>query len=393
MNMNTVQSVRSQRSLPIRVLAAAGTLAIAALTGCGADAGTNSGSTASSTANPELAAAVAKLQKPLDAYPIPTEPIAGVASLAGKTVYYIPISMQAPQFSVTQKALTAALQTVGMKVQACDGKGSPSDIDGCIRQATEAKAATIVTDAIPYGLGQNAFNAAQAAGIPVIISNQIPDPAQPASKTLNYIATAGTAMQVALSQWIALDSGGGARVLINQSTDGPSPAAYVEAGSKVFAKDCPNCTVTINKISTSSFTLIPSSTSSELLKNPDIGYVMAQYEQFLQPTQTGVQQSGQVSSVKGLTGAAQLGALQALASNNFLYAAGAQASAFQGWVDADAVLRLSLGLKVPEYTIPVRLFTRDTIKDTPLTEEAQLSGEWFGPKTFTADFKKLWNVG
>ncbi|TFV95205.1 hypothetical protein E4M00_16050 [Leifsonia flava] len=357
------------------------------------DRGSGSGSTTASGANADLAADVAQLQEPLDAYPVPTEPIPGAAALAGETVYYIPISLQAPQFGVTQQALTDALNTVGMNIQVCDGKGTPTDIGACIIQATEADAASIITDAIPYGLGQNAFDAAQAAGIPVIISNQVPDAAHPASPTLAYIATAGSAMQVALSQWIALDSGGDADVLINQSTDGSSSAVYTAAGEEEFARVCADCTVAVNEVSTSTFTLVPSSTSSELLRNPDIGYVFSQYEQFLQPTQTGVQQAGLADSIKGLTGAAQLGALQMLASDNFLYAAAAQASAFQGWVDADAAIRLSLDLELPEYTIPVRLFTRDSIGGVPLTEEAQRSGEWFGPTTYTKDFTELWMAG
>lgn len=55
-------------------------------------------------------------------------------------------------------------------------------------------------------------------------------------------------------------------------------------------------------------------------------------------------------------------------------------------------MRLMLGTDVPEYTIPVRLFTRDTIGSVELTSDAEQSGVWFGPVTFRDDFKKLWGV-
>lgn len=385
-----------------RILTTLGTLAVAALalSGCSSDAAPETGSSASATtagAPAELSDAVAALLKPRDSYPIPTETIADVSAMKGKTVYYIPITLQAPQFGVTQQTITDALGKVGAKVQACDGKGTPTDIAACITQATDAKAAAIVTDAIPYVLAANALDAAQAAGIPVIISNQIPDEGHPASKTLHYIEDAGTPMQEAISQWIALDAlenhDGKASVLINQSMDGPSPAAFVAAGNKLMEKYCPDCAVTINGISSSNFSLIPTSTSSALLKDPNVGFVVTQYEQFLQPTQTGVQQSGRLADIKGVAGAAQLASLTAIKDENFLYAAASQAAAFQGYVDADAAIRLTLGIDVPEYEIPVRLFTRDTIADVTITDAAQRSGEWFGPTDFPEKFATLWNVG
>lgn len=381
------------RSTRARTLAALGAIAVVATgaSACsGASGSTDTSSSAASGSNSALAAEVATLEKPLDAYPVPTEAIGDVGSLKGKTVYYIPITQQSPQFAVTQTALQAALKTVGINVQVCDGKGTPTDVSACVTQATQAKAGTIITDAIPYTIAANAFDAAQAAGIPVIISNQISDDSHPKSKTLDYIPAGGTEMQVALAKWITLDSDGKGQVLINQSTDGPSPIAFVAEGKKTFTADCPDCTVTINEISSANFSLIPSSTSSALLKDPNITYVESQFEQYLQATQTGTQQAGR-TDIKMTTGAAQLSGLQAVA-NGGVAAAAAQASAYQGWVDADAAMRLMLGRDVPDYTIPVRLFTKDSLDGVTLTEDAQASGEWFGPTTFTDDFTKLWGV-
>jgi ribose transport system substrate-binding protein len=342
-------------------------------------------------ANSALAAEVEALTKPRQSYTVPTEALTNVASLAGKTVYYIPVTAQSPQFAITQKALTAALTAAGLKIQVCDGKATPTDVSACVNQAVNAKAGAIITDAISYTLAANAFDAAQAAGIPLVNTNQLPNPNKPASKTLAYIPASGAGMQVALAKWVSLDSGGQGRVLINQGTDGPAPAAFVAAGKETYAKDCPSCKISINEISSANFSLIAPSTSAALLKDPNIGYVISQFEQYLQPTQTGVQQTTR-TDIKGLTGSVQLSGLKALAGKDFLYAAAGQASAYQGWVDADVAMRLMLGMAAPQYTIPVRLFTRDSIGGVPLTAEAEASGEWYGPTTYTQDFKKLWGV-
>lgn len=360
------------------------------LSACGSDSDDSTGGSGSGSGDSALSAAIEEATQPLDAYPVPTEPLEGVDSLQGKTVFYIPITKQAPQFTTTETTLEDAMDAVGISVQVCDGKGTPTDISACVSQATEAKAGAIIADAIAYGLAANALDGAQQAGIPVVISNQIPDEDHPASKTLTYVPVPGGEQQTRLFQWIAEDSGGSGHVLVNQSADGPSPASFVAAGKEELDSSCPDCKLTINEVTSSNFALIPSSTSAALLKDPSITYVDSQFEQYLQPTQGGVQQTSR-SDIKTVTGSVSLGGLEQLESGS-LAAVTAQAAAFQGWVNGDAALRLMLGAEIPEYTIPTRLFTQDTIGDVTLTDEAELSGEWFGPTTFTDDFKKLWGV-
>ena len=371
---------------------AAAALLLAACSSSGSGGGATD--TSGSSGDSALATKVAALEK-AGHYPIPSGKIANVASLRGKTVFYIPITQQAPQFAVTQAALQVAFGRLGIKLQVCNGNATPTGISACLSQATNARAGAIITDAIPYVLAANAFAAAQKAGIPVLNTNQIPDSSHPASAKLGYIYAAGSAQMEAVADWIALDSKGKGTVLINESTDGPAPVAFVAAGVKELKAKCPGCTVTINKISSANFSLIPSSTSSALLKTPNVGYVVSEFDQYLQPTLGGVQQASKTTSVKGVSGAAQLSGLQMLSKKNFLYASAGQASAYQGWVDADAVLRMmtgTTGAKLPSYTIPIRLFTRDNIGDIKLTGAAQSTGEWFGPSSYTQSFLKLWGV-
>jgi len=389
--MSNVALVRRTRRA--NTWAAVGGIAVvtASLAACGSSGEAASSGTGTTAGNASVSAAIEEFTQPLDAYPVPTEPVGDVSPVAGRTIFYIPISQQAPAFQVAAKALTAAAGTVGVDVQVCDGKGTPTDISACINRATSSQAGVIIADAIEYGLAGNAFDAAQAAGIPVIISNQLPDEAHPASDTLTYVLPGGSRMDEALATWITADSGGDAQVIINMSTDGRSPAEYVAAGQAVYDDSCPDCEVTINELSASSASLIPSSMSSALLQHPDVGYVESQFEQYLQAVQSGVQQTSR-TGIKVVTGAATLNSVKAVQGGTLAAAAG-QASAFQGWVDMDAALRLMLGTDVPEYTIPVRLFTQDTMDDVEVTQEANDSGAWFGPTTFPEEFQTLWGIG
>ena len=321
--MHTPTTRRSRRSRVLVTAVAVGAAA-AMLSACssGATADPSAATGASEGSASGLEAEVAALLEPRDEYPVPTEPTGDVASLAGTTVYYVPLTQQAPQFNVTGAAITEAFAAVDIDVQICNGNATPTEIDGCLTQATQAEAAAIITDAIPYGMASNALDAAQAAGIPVVLNNNYETPEHPASETLQYGPDSAADQLVGLFQWIALDSGGTGSVLFNEATDGSSALTAEEAlaeAEEVLADG----EIIVNEVSSSNFGLIPSSTSSALLQHPEIGYVFSQFASHLQPTQAGVEERVDLADTKGAVSAAQLGALQQLQSDNFLYAAAA----------------------------------------------------------------------
>lgn len=378
-----------------RAAAIIGSVALAALALAGCDSSA-SGDTPSASATASgatgLAADVQKLEQPLKDWPVPTAKVSDASALKGKTVYYIPITLQAPQFGAAKTAVTEALTALGAKTQVCDGQGTPTTIAACVTQATQAKAGAIIADAIQYELAGNAFDAAQAAGIPVVIADQAPSTTHPDSKTLATITgEVGNQMDEALAKFAVVDSDSKAQVLANVSSDGSSPAIYFSSAQKVY-DDCSGCKVTVNKVSSGNFSLVAPSTSSALLKDSKIDYLHVQFGQFLQASQGGVKASGRGSSVKVMTGAAQLGELQALKAGSIVAASGDSAS-YEGWVFADAALRLAGGDSIPDYTIPMRLFTANNIGSVDLTSAAVSSGAWFGPAdTFKSEFKTLWGV-
>ena len=117
-----------------------------------------------------------------------------------------------------------------------------------------------------------------------------------------------------------------------------------------------------------------------------------QYGLFVQASEGGVKASGRVGKVKVVTGAAQLGELQSVRAGD-LSAAASSSAAFDGWIMADAALRLASGDKIPDYTVPMRLFTKSNIGSIDLTAGAMNAGSWYGPKdSFQDGFKSLWGV-
>jgi ribose transport system substrate-binding protein len=141
------------------------------------------------------------------------------------------------------------------------------------------RAGAIITDSIPYAMALNPLVAAQAKNIPILITDQAPDPAHPSNALLGYLPGPGATQLTAVAGWIIADSGGRAKVLINMSTDSPSTLAYVAA-------------------------------AAALVNYPGIDYVISEFEQYLQPTIGGIRQSGQAARIRLASSAAQLDGLK-----------------------------------------------------------------------------------
>lgn len=390
---------RPALSAALTACAAAGVLLASACAGGGSttSAGntvTAGGASAASPAGTASAAtaAVAAARKEVTSYAAPG-PAFNASSLRGKTVYYVPISLQAESFQIVSQSLTAALRTVGVKVHACDGGVNPSTAAACFTQALGQHAAGVIADAIPYMLAAHSFDALRAAGIPVLIVNQLRPSGQKDNDQLAYMPGNAVQMLDVAADWIAADSGGQANIVAQEFTDSPNTVAYLQDNAIPTLKSgCPECTVTVNKISSANFGLIPSSTSSALLKNPGINYLWSEFDTILQPTMQGVQQAGGATRLKGVSADGLLGALQMLKQQNFLYADVATNYNYQAWASADMIMRMALRLPLPAMEpIPLRVIDRTNIGQvSDITAAGEMSGDWFGPTTYKTMFAKLW---
>ena len=135
-------------------------------------AATSSGAASSAPGVSQAAATVAKYENAV-AFTPAGKPLSGVkGALAGKSIYYIPITQQVPIFPVIESGLGQALSVVGAQLHVCDGGATPSTTSACLNQAIAAHAAAVITDSIPYGFAQQGFAALQAHGIPILIGDE-----------------------------------------------------------------------------------------------------------------------------------------------------------------------------------------------------------------------------
>ena len=381
---------------------AAGAIAAAAmLAACSSSNSTTGGTTPSSSATSGSAASagvakaeamVAQLEATTSTYPVPTAPISGVSSLKGKTVYYIPLVAAIPGFAVTAQTMKAATAAAGLKLQVCDGQGNPSTVSSCVTQAEGAGAIGIITDAIPYGMAQNALNGAKAKGIPIIITDQIP-PTAGTANTDQVTYVPGVVDQPSqIAWWVIADSQGKANQIIAQEADSPSSLEYVQNSLSIYKQYCPGCTITVKNITASSNSQLAADTASNLLSHPQADYYYTEFEDSLDPTVQGIQQANRSNIALSVAGGSVDG-LGRLKAGSAVKAVVAVDQAYAGWALTDEILRLATKSAPVTETFPSRLFTAQNIGSIQVTTAAQASGAWFGGNSYQSAFEQLWGVG
>jgi ribose transport system substrate-binding protein len=389
------------RHLPRRIAAAGALVAILAVTGCGSsDEGKSSTGKGGGPGVAAAKARVAELMKPTTKYDPPGPPLKDVKSLAGKTVWYVPITEKVEFFQAVNSGLKTALGKAGVKLRTCSGEANPSATAACVNQAVDARAGAIILDAIPIAVAAQAFEAAKASDIPVLVTDQDPPPPGVpggvkgiGDDKLAYASFGVAELVRGVADWIVADSNGAANVLIAELTDSPSTQAWIQRGAVAeYRKICPGCRTTIAKINIASLQLVPSKISSELLRNQDVNYIQPQFDAVAQPIQQGVQQAGFANKVKAASATGLLGGLQQVKQQGFIKADMGIDYAYQGWAIADELFRMMLGQPPVEENVPQRLFTKENIGSVKLTPEAEATGEWFGSTDFRDVFTKLWGL-
>jgi ribose transport system substrate-binding protein len=391
----------TNRSTSRRLAAAAALLvAVLAIAACGSSSKNKSSGPGGGPGVAAAKAEVARLMKPTTSFPAPGAKLSNVKSLAGKTVWYIPITEKVEFFQAVTSGLKTALGKAGVKLRSCSGEANPSATAACFNQAVDSRAGAIILDAIPVAVAAQAFSSAQASDIPVLVTDQDPPPpgAPGAVKgigddKLAYASFGTKDLMKGVADWIIADSNGKANALLLELTDSPSTQAWMEQGAVAeYKKNCPSCTTTVAKINIASLQQVPSKVSSELLRNQDTDYVQPQFDAVAQPAQAGVQQAGFSNKVKAASATGLLAGLQSVKQGGFIKADLGIDYGYQGWAIADDVFRMMLGKPPVDEKIPTRLFTKDNIGSVQLTPAAEASGEWFGSTAFRDMFTKLWGL-
>ncbi len=385
------ETTRSRRGVSRRSLAAAVALLALPLAACSSPSdstGSSQGKDASSAAAQEVAA---NLGAPDASY---TGESFDVSGLRGKTVWWVTQYAGNPFLASIGRNLEQALGTVGVTMKTCDGKGNPVDANACIRQAISQGADAIQVDGPEPATYGESLSAAKKADIPVLSGAAVD-----ATSTKLFAGLAGQTSQPfgltgkLAADWVIKDSGGKAGVLILTTPDVIGSASEQKSFESELKNECADCTVTMKGVTLANWANdLGTTTSTELVKNPELTYVVPVFDPMTQFINPAIQQAGR-SNVKVLTVNGNLPFLQDMAKGTSLTKAmiGIDLDAL-AHMEADQLLRAMAGVPtIDRVTAPVRIFDESNIDDLTLDATSADDGSWYAGKNAYADlFSTLW---
>jgi ribose transport system substrate-binding protein len=381
-----------------------------AITACGSDSDSTTGSTgstdstASTTAGAATASAgLAEAKKTLAAasapkdFELPGEPF-DASKAKGKTVYYVMNQLTTPFNQNVEKGVKEAFDAVGAKVIFLDGQGTVSAQAKGIESGVGAKADLIVLHGIDPKLVEGQVASAKKAGIPVAAFLSWSPGMRPDDLPEGIVAGGGHSYQQAgtwMGSWVTAraDDKPSESVFITAS-DAGAASAQVEDGFKSEVKaTCPDCTVKTIDSRVADWSKLGNLVSTFLQSNPNVKYVVPAFDGMAIYAQAGLLSSGALDKVCIVSFNGTPAVLKLIKDGNSGVCADVGvAAARQGWGLADQALRIMAGVPpVPndDTKATERMFDTSNIDSIDLSAP---ESSWYGDVDYQAAYKKLWGV-
>ena len=346
----------------------------------------------SSSGSASLSADLAQHSGAVTSYPAVSPIPGGVASLKGKTVWWIPIGASIPTLAAMGSAMQSALSHAGLKLETCDGKLLPTAIASCLSEASAQGAAGVVTAFVDYAAMPNSFNAVVAHHIPVLVAGEEPDGGRTSSPQLAFYPTrsADDEMQRLDVESAITGSAGKGKILYIGVTDSPETKQEAAYAKSFTAQHCPGCTFTEIDYDTAAINKLSSAVSAALLSNPGTTDVVCEVDACEPFAAQGIQTAGYGNKVKLYSANGNLSSLQQLASGSLLTTDIGISATYYGWLFADGALRLLKGhVPVASSTVE-RVFTKNNVSGLTLTPAAYATEAWYGSNSFEHQFLNAW---
>lgn len=368
--------------------AIAGILLVTA--GCGSSSSDSGEATADGTAKAEAAEKVVDAAKAIPSSDDLGEAI-DVSSLAGKTIYSIPIDSKAEFYSVGEKAMQAVAEEAGVDFVTFPSDGTQTSFQQGIQQAINADAGAILLNGpLAETLGPQ-IDAAKEAGIPVIPLH-LSDSQGEGTPGLDYEAFAPFNQAAELfTQYAIADLEGEAvhALVIEVSETGPSEGMVKTIQDTLEEQGPDGSTATVINAPVAQWsTQVQGLVQSALLKDPKINAVLPIYDSISLYAAPGIQQSQGNRDIKIYTFNGTPAILKMIDDGSVAVDV-AENPDWVAYVNIDVAFRAMLGVPpIPGETGPLRLIDESNVAETGNPPE---SGKGFGD-TYRDAYLQLWGL-
>ncbi|HVW46650.1 MAG TPA: sugar ABC transporter substrate-binding protein [Solirubrobacterales bacterium] len=313
---------------------------------------------------------------------------------AGGKIYNISCDLSIVGCTTVSGEIRKATETIGYGYQLCNGGASPEAPNTCFTQAINAKPSAIVVNAIGSEVAAQGYEAAKAAGIPVIGvftgdpgDGSVAEVQTGASEESTGCYEQGTIIAKA----ITAESEGKANTLFLTENAIGCDVARQEGFEAEFPKVCPECKYEKLQFNTETIeNTLPQQVQAALNSNPELNWVVGVYDQAASIAATQVLQAGKGDqiSVAGMDGNpenVELMLKKQVQKFDLAFDLGPVA-----WSGVDAAARIYSGQKVGT-EVPRGVPAQQYLLTWDNVASLGPSKTWAGPPHFEEEFKELWN--
>jgi ribose transport system substrate-binding protein len=312
----------------------------------------------------------------------------------GKSIWYVSLSLSIPFEKYMLQGIQQGAASVGAKGVGFDGKFSAAEGARGIEQAIQSKASVIMVGGFEPALVGPALADAKKAGIPVIMAN-VQDPGPPRKDyppAVKGFATHSFSWPgKAEADFITVDSNGKANVLFMSTSDIPNiTTPEKEAFLNELKRVCPGCKAQVMNVPSAQWNQLTTKTASFIRANPDVDYIVPDFDGMVIFALPGVHSAGAQDKVKIVSFNATPSVMKALKNKDVVVAETGGPNLLQGWAFADQALRVAAGSPpLPDIGVKDRLFTASNIGSIDLGAQ---ESTWYGNTDYVNAYKKLWGV-
>ncbi len=320
------------------------------------------------------------------------EPI-DVKTLAGKTIYSIPIDAKLEFYQVGENAMKAIAEEAGMTYVTFPSDGTPTSYQQGFAQAIAKGASVILLNGpLPETLVPQ-IEEANAAGIPVVPLH-LSDSSEPPLDITPYEAFAPFNEGAKLATQYAIMELDGEPVnalVIEASGTGPS-AGMVQTITDTLANEAPEgsqVAAVINSQVPQWSTEIQGAVQSALLKDPTINAVIPIYDSMALFAVPGIQQAAPDRNI-GVYSFNGTPAVMKMIKDGIVRMDAAENPDWVAYVNLDTAFRAMLGADpIPGVSGPLRVIDASNVDETGNPPE---SGKGFGDE-YPQAYKTMWGLG
>jgi ribose transport system substrate-binding protein len=375
-------------------------LATGGVAACGGDdnggnGGGGGGESAGEAGKPGVERARAQIEKfqAVPQFEAPGEPFNAREAVRGKSIWSIPSTSAVPFVANIQRHERQIAREIGADLERWPNQGQPAQWVQGMQQAIARRASVIdlLAGINPAAVAQQ-IRAAERRDIPTVVSHLF-DPTQPSE--VDVAARVDIPYNQAgrlLADWAIWKSNGDANALVVTVNEVPSTEPMVAGIKDEFSKNCPGCTLSHTNVTIAEAAQrIQPQVQTELVRNPEINYVLALYDSVEVPgTLAAIRAANAANRVKIATFNGTPAILKMIKEGDIVEMDVGEDIRWIAYAVMDQDMRLLAGLPpVKDPKIGIRVFDDSNI-DEAGSPPRDATG--YG-NSYVDGYQKLWELG